>query len=54
MSECGVLELPLTRRIRYGPGSAAGLTDALDRAGITRAVVLCPASLAREATTEKS
>jgi maleylacetate reductase len=50
MSECGVLELPLTRRIRYGPGSAAGLTDALDRAGITRAVVLCPASLAREAT----
>ena len=50
MSECGVLELPLTRRIRYGPGSAAGLADALDRAGITRAVVLCPASLAREAT----
>jgi maleylacetate reductase len=50
MRECGVLELPLTRRIRYGPGSAAGLADALDRAGITRALLLCPASLAREAT----
>jgi maleylacetate reductase len=50
MPECGVLELPLTRRIRYGPDSAAGLADALDRAGITRAVVLCTASLAREAT----
>lgn len=50
MSEGGVLELPLTRRIRYGPDSAAGLADALDRAGITRAVVLCTASLVREAT----
>jgi hypothetical protein len=42
MSERGVLELPLTRRIRYGPDSAAGLADALDRADITRAVVQVP------------
>jgi maleylacetate reductase len=47
-AEGGVLELLPTRRIRYGPGSAAGLTDALDRAGVTRAVVLCAASLTRE------
>ena len=50
MPEYGVLELPPTRRVRYGPGSAAGLADALDRAGVSRAVVLCTASLAREAT----
>lgn len=50
MCERGVLELPLTRRIRYGPGSAADLADALDRAGINRALLLCTASLAREVT----
>ncbi len=50
MPDYGILELPSARRIRYGPGSAAGLADALDRAGVSRAIVLCTASLVREST----